>query len=339
MPLPSLPDVTSLDVACRRYRGPADLADIEQVRGAIRAVEPQAWLPGPDSDDGAALEAFCVIVSIRGTAVAYTWMRRWVEADGTRLWLLLGWVDPVARGRGIGRALLAWQEHAAVADALEEYGRVPDKAVLGGNADDDQPATRNLLLAAGYRVAFTVVSMACDTGGSTRTPLPDGCTDVAVEPAMHRRIHAAIEESFQHSHHGHKPRTFEEYMRDVETRQHDTGLWCVAWDGDEVAGVVVAEKVHDNEAILPWVAVRAAWRRRGLAQAMLRTAIARCAAAGAHTVTLTTVEENENRTVRLYEQVGFRVVQRNPRYRKPMPHQMVSPHIPSTDDQGEQAPA
>lgn len=319
MPLLPLPEVTGLDFGCRRYCGPADLADIEQVRAAIRAVEPQAWLPGPDTNDEAALAPFCLIGSMDGSAVAYTWMERWAEADGTRLWLLLGWVDPVARGRRIGRALLAWQERAALAHAVEEHGSVPERAVLGGNADEDQPATRDLLLASGYRVAFTVLSMACETARSTNTSLPDGFADRPVEAWMHRRIHAAVEESFQHSRNGHMPRTFEEYLHDVDTRQHDTGLWCVAWDGDEVAGVVIAEKIRDGEVELPRVAVRAAWRRRGLAQAMLRTVIARCAAGGVHSITLSTVEENENRTVGLYQKAGFRVVQRNPRYRKPLP--------------------
>jgi GNAT superfamily N-acetyltransferase len=313
-----LPDVTDLDLVCRRYRFPADLADIEQIRGAIRVIEPRAWLPGPDAGGEAALEAFCVIGSVNGSAVAYTWMDRWVEADGTRLWLLLGWVDPVARGRGIGRALLTWQERAALGQAIEEHGRVPDAAMFGANADDDQPATRDLLLAAGYRVAFTGVSLVCDARRNAEIGLPDGFADRPVEAAAHRRIHAAIEESFQHSRIGHVPRTFEEYLHDVETRQYDTSQWCVAWDGDDVAGVVIAEKAPGGQVILPWVAVRTPWRRRGLAKAMLRTVIARCAARGVRQVALATNVENENHTVGLYEQVGFRVVQHTPRYRKPM---------------------
>lgn len=323
---PPLPEVPGVGFACRRYRGRADLADIERVRGAVRALEPRAWLPGPDTAHDAFLEPFCLIGSVNGRAVAYTWMQHWVEADGTLLWLPLGWVDPAARGRGIGRALLAWQERAAL-EQVTEGSNVPDQAEFGGNADDDQPATRDLLLAAGYRVAFTVVSMVCDTAGHIQAQLPDGLTDRPVEPSMLRRIHAAVEEAFAHSRHGHVPRSFEEYLCDVDTRQHETGLWCVAWDGDEVAGIAIAEKQRDGEVALPWVAVRTPWRRRGLARAILRTAIARCAADGARTVALTTVEENENHTVSLYESVGFRVIKRHPRYRKPMPRPAVHDHV------------
>lgn len=320
MSSPSLPTVEGLDFTCRPYQGTADLGDIRQVRAAIRALEPRAWLPGPDSRGEAGLERFCLIGSVAGRAVAFTWMVQWAEADGTLMWLLLGGVDPAARGRGIGRALLAWQERAALAHAVEQHGRVPQHAVFGANADDDQPAARDLLLAAGYRVAFTVVSMAltCDAVSSVQAPLPDGLADRPVEAQMHPCIHAAIEEAFAQSRRGHVPRSFEEYLRDVETRRQDPRLWCVAWDGDEVAGVVIAERVSEDEADLPWVAVRAGWRRRGLAQAMLRTVIARCAADAVHTVRISTVQENENQTVRLYEQVGFRVTQRHPRYRKPM---------------------
>lgn len=320
MSSPSLPAVEGLDFTCQPYQGTADLGDIRRIRAAIQVLEPRAWPPGPDTEDEADHERFCLIGSVAGQAVAFTWMVRWAEVDGTLMWLLLGGVDPAARGRGIGRALLSWQERAALAHAVQQHGRVPQRAVFGANADDDQPTARGLLLAAGYRVAFTVVSMAlaCDAVGSVQAPLPGGLADRPVGAQMHRRIHAAIEEAFAQSRRGHVPRSFEEYLRDVEARRQDPHLWCVAWDGDEVAGVVIAERAREGEVNLPWVAVRPGWRRRGLAQAMLRTVIARCAADAVHTVRISTVQENENQTVRLYEQVGFRVTQRHPRYRKPM---------------------
>lgn len=320
MLLPPLPQIAGLDLICRGYSGAADLADIDRVRAAVLAVEPRTGMPGPDTNNEAPFTPFCLIGSLDGSAVAYTWMNRWAEADGTRLWLLGGWVDPCARGRGIGRALLAWQERAALAHAVHEHGRVPQKAMLGANAGEDQATARELLLASGYRVAFTVVSMACGTARRDGAALPHGLIERPVQPDMHRRIHAAIEESFQHSRNGHTPRTFEKYLHDVQTRQHDTSLWCVTWDGDEVAGLVIAGK-SGGGVELPWVAVRAAWRRRGLAQAMLRTVISRCATAGVPSIALETVEENENRTVGLYQSVGFKVIRRNPRYRKPMPRE------------------
>ncbi|GAA1508673.1 GNAT family N-acetyltransferase [Kribbella lupini] len=45
--------------------------------------------------------------------IGCTAMRWWDESDGTRLYLLLGWVEPVFRGRGYGREILAWQEAQA----------------------------------------------------------------------------------------------------------------------------------------------------------------------------------------------------------------------------------
>lgn len=344
MLLPPLPEVAGSDFACRPYQGSADLRDIDCVRAAIRTVEPHAWLPGPDTSGKPELEPFCLIGYLRKpddhiySPVAYTWMQQWSEADGTRLWLLLGWVDPAARRRGVGRVLLAWQEQAALAHAVEEYGRVPEQAAFGGNADDDQPAARDLLLAAGYRMAFTVVNLACDPAGvasAAPVALPDGLTERPLDhDSMHPRIHAAIEEAFQHSRNGHVPRTFEQYLHEVESREADTDLWCVAWDGDEVAGVVVVGTRGDGSREIPWVAVRPAWRRRGLAEAMLRRVLARCAAAGVCSLAIATVQENQNQTVALYQKVGFQVVRRSPRYRKPCP---TAPSDNDHDDTGESA--
>ena len=67
----------------------------------------------------------------------------------------------------------------------------------------------------------------------------------------------------------------------------DTSLWRVAWDGDEVAGL--RHDVHlaeENETLglrrgwLEHVSVRRPWRRRGLASALIASALAGCARPG-----------------------------------------------------------
>ena len=113
-------------------------------------------------------------------------------------------------------------------------------------------------------------------------------------------------------------RTFDDYRRDVVERQSNTCLWCVAWDGEQVAGVVINETGESGTGLTPWVAVRAPYRRRGLATALVRTGLARCAAAGLERVRISTVLENANQTVGFYERMGYREVVRKPRYRRPL---------------------
>lgn len=169
---------------------------------------------------------------------------------------------------------------------------------------------------------FNVAELACDPAAVSTgaVALPTGLTERPVTEADHRLIHAAIEESFAVGSHAHIARSYHRYRRDVAKGQADTDLRCLAWDGDELAGAVLAAVRPDGAAEITWVVVRRPWRRRGIAYAMLRTVLARCASAGLTRVVITTVMENVNQTFTLYERAGFREVRRLPRYRKPFPN-------------------
>lgn len=65
------------------------------------------------------------------------------------------------------------------------------------------------------------------------------------------------------------------------------------------------------------VGVRPDWRRRGLASALLRTNHAGLWEYGVRTASLWTILENPTGSVALYESLGYRITDRQPRYRKP----------------------
>jgi mycothiol synthase len=249
---------------------------------------------------------------VDGVPVGSSWMDWWDEQDGTRLYVLRGDVDARWRRRGIGRSLLAAQEELAAA----HWRAHPDaaRALLGANADDDRPDVQALLRAAGYRIRFTVVELARATAGADPAPLPGGLTLRDVEEDHHPLIHRLIQDCFADSGNGQQGRDWAGYRRDVR----DTDLWLVAWYGDEIAALVVNERSGDGTADSPWVAVAPAWRRRGVAQVLLRHSLRRLAAHGIRTATIRTVQENRNRTVELYEKAGYRVTARHPRWAKPL---------------------
>ena len=68
----------------------------------------------------------------------------------------------------------------------------------------------------------------------------------------------------------------------------------------------------------PWVAVLPAWCRRGVARILLQRSLRRLAEHGVTTATIRTVQENTNHTVALYQEAGYRVTARHPRYAKPI---------------------
>ncbi|WP_196279478.1 GNAT family N-acetyltransferase [Catellatospora vulcania] len=98
----------------------------------------------------------------------------------------------------------------------------------------------------------------------------------------------------------------------------DTELWAVAWAGDEIAGLATAERTGSRSADSPWVAVRPAYRRQGLALALVTRSLAAMREHGVTYAAIRTVAENPHRTVALYERAGYEVGRRMPRYRKPL---------------------
>lgn len=294
-------------VRIRPY-GPADAQAVAAVRAALADAEGPVWRPVPEPGRS-------LVARLHGRTVGYTYLCRWTEADATRLYLLLGWVLPAFRRRGIGTALLAGQERQAV--ALDAGRTPPGVAMFGGNAEPDQPDVRALLVGHGYRVAFTVVELAATPTPQPPVVLPPGVALRPVEPQQHERIHAAIESSFADSRHGHTPRQLDEYLRD-EVTGADLDLWQVAWAGEQVAGVVIGRTHPDRPATVPWVAVPPGWRRRGVASALLRAELQAMAHRGVPEVRISTVAENPHRTVALYQRTGFQVVDHHPRYRKPL---------------------
>jgi ribosomal protein S18 acetylase RimI-like enzyme len=85
-----------------------------------------------------------------------------------------------------------------------------------------------------------------------------------------------------------------------------------------VAAVIINERRKDGSVDTPWVAVLPGWRRRGVARALLQRNLRQLADHGVPKAVIRTVQENTNHTVALYEEAGYRVTARHPRYGKPL---------------------
>jgi len=103
----------------------------------------------------------------------------------------------------------------------------------------------------------------------------------------------------------------------------DTGLWRVAWDGDEVAGSVMNFIYPaENDALgvrrgwLDHVSVRRPWRRRGLASALIVASLHALRDAGMTEAALGVDAENPTGALQLYEGLGFLRTKRDLNYSK-----------------------
>jgi mycothiol synthase len=111
------------------------------------------------------------------------------------------------------------------------------------------------------------------------------------------------------SHHEITPMVFREFH--LQRRGFDPALWRLAWRAGALAGIALAYARGPGEPDLGWISVLAvspAWRRRGLGEALLRSAICELHARGVRRVGLGVDTRNETGALRLYERVGMHVV-------------------------------
>jgi mycothiol synthase len=241
--------------------------------------------------------------------------------DDTSVYFMEGKVHPSHRRHGIGRALLRYnmarlRDVAARQDDAE--GREFGSWIAAGEV-----GARVLLESEGFvPVRFGFAMRRPNLNDLPAVALPDGVTIRPVEAAHHRAIFDADNEAFR-DHWGHREQREEDFRFLFGHPSLDTRLWRVAWDGDEVAGSVLAfifetenAKLRVKRGWLERVSVRRPWRRRGLARALIVSALAGLRHAGMGEAMLGVDSENPTGALQLYESLGFEAHDRGTAYRK-----------------------
>jgi ribosomal protein S18 acetylase RimI-like enzyme len=265
-----------------------------------------------------------VLVELDGRVVGFADVRHAPDSDGTQVYAVIGALHPDVRRRGIGTALLAHNE----ARARERAGsEVPDGApiLLHAWSTDTAPGTNALLEGAGFEVARYFFDMVRPTLDDVpEMPMPAGLEVRPVVPADHRAIFDADVEAVRDHWGGvdESDHAFERFFAGPEYRPE---LWRVAWDGDQVAGVVMVVELgayneeHGARRILvDGVSVRRPWRRRGLARSLVADALRGAAELGFTSATLGVDAANPTGALGVYEAIGFAVEPRSRAYRRPL---------------------
>jgi ribosomal protein S18 acetylase RimI-like enzyme len=327
-----LPDPPAIPGLCFRHpRGEQDagaLAALSARRVELGAGDPYSTLESLPTreeiraalDQAAAAQQLDhrLVTEVNGQAAAHCRIESWHEEDGRWVYHLIGWVLPEWRGRGIGTALLHWGEERARRLASAEHPG--ERFEFAGTASSVEPEAKALLLNEGYSFGYTTLEMDLDPAAPLlEVPLPPG---IEIRPALPEHIMligASIAESYRDEFPGDRFRdTHSEAAGQTEwysSPVHDLSLWRVGWDGDQVAGQVLP-MIERGMAIIDEVSVRPAWRRRGLARALLTHALRELRARGRSVVRLTTNLEFRTRASDLYESLGFHVIKSLPQYRK-----------------------
>ncbi len=265
-----------------------------------------------------------LVAEVDGRAVGFAAGYR-VERGGALVCETWGAVVPEHRRRGIGTALARATRSRLAAEAAADPR--PGPRELRSYALDVEQGELALLAAEGYVPIRYGFEMRRPISGSLPDrPLPAGMDLRPVTPDLHRAIFDADEEAFR-DHWGHRQATEGDFVATFEGPDIDPSLWCVAWDGDEVAGVVMnAIYTAENEALgirrgwLEHVSVRRRWRGRGLAKSLCAASFRVLRAKGMDEAWLGVDGSNPTGALQLYEGLGFLVARRWRAYGRPLEH-------------------
>ncbi len=324
---PVFPQLGGVDF--RAFRGESDYSEIARIftacakgQGSDRVATAEGIAAMYEHLERSDLTRDFLVAEVNARAVAYSRVEWGQEADGPCVYFQICFVDPGFGGRGIGSALLAWNEQRLREIAAEHDA--PEK-VLQTWVDDRDAAATTLFRDAGFE-PFTysaeMVRPSVDDLPDHR--LPDGLEIRTVSDDQLRTIWKAEAEAFR-DHWGYIEPTEDSYASWLAFPYNDPTLWKVAWDGENVAGQVrsfidtAQNKEYDRRrGYTESISTARRWRARGVAKALIVESIRELAARGMTEVALGVHTENPNGAFDLYAGLGYEVVSRSTTYRKPL---------------------
>jgi len=270
-------------------------------------------------------ETDMLFVEVDGDVVGYSrvWWQK--EITGKRIYMHFAHLLPEWRGLGIRRAMLQRSEERIREIAAGQPPGGPD--VFGAFAADTETHWESLLQETGYEgVRFSYSMVRPDLDDLPDLPLPPGLEVRPVKPEHVDLIWAAAQEAFR-DHWGYSDDEWSlENLRSwQESPTYDPALWQIAWDGDEVAGMVqnFIDRAENEEygrqrGYTEGISVRRPWRRQGLAKALIARSFRVLKQQGMAEAALGVDAQNPNGALQLYKSLGFRVVKRHTTYRRPL---------------------
>lgn len=226
---------------------------------------------------------------------------------------LVASIDPAWRGRGLGRALLVWQDDRA-RQILTHLGQsLPGR--IAAYVDEHLEDRRRLYAAAGFspKRTFRIMRRALGDGEPEAFPIPEGVEIRAWSPEIDEAVRLAHNETFI-DHWGSQPVTetsWQEYFHtDLEP---SWSMVAVDERTGEVAGyALTARHEHQwtalgrSEGFTEVVGVRRNYRGAGLAKALLSAVHVALHRDGIEVAALDVDDENPSGAHRFYERMGYR---------------------------------
>lgn len=329
MALPELVDIT--------WRGFGGEADYAKIHAVLHACKEADGLERSETVEEIAnnyshlhnceTEKDMLFAESEEGVAGYT--RVWWEIQGDGKWIgfSIGFVRPEWRRRGIGTALLGFGEFrlSQIAGKLKQSdGLATDTpCMVDIYLMESERDTRALLECHDFKIVRSSYEMVRpDLENITEFPLAPGVEVRPYQPEHLRVIWEASNEAFQ-DHWGYIAEPWEAYERMQTDPTFEPSLWRVAWQGDQVAGMVLnfINKAENEEykrlrGYTENICVRRPWRKQGLAKALIARSLQTIKDQGMTEAALGVDTENTSGATHLYELMGYRVVKRGDLFRK-----------------------
>ncbi len=243
--------------------------------------------------------------------IGYGFIRSWTEDNGTRVFLVDGYIAPAFRRRGLGTSLMIWLERNAV-DLARSVGN-SEYVVLGGNASSVQPDKRALLERFDFKHVFTQIEMRLATEPDERLlPTEYSLRDITVNDAeklidLTGAVWAGRDFFTMH--------TVDGFRGWLSRSQLD--LFQVAEDAIGIVGFVASSR-SGAVAEIEDVQVHPRAQRKGIATSLVSQNITRLRDLGVEEIRLNTEAHDPAGARSLYEKLGFELHREYLRFRKPL---------------------
>jgi len=326
--IPEIPDITGLRF--RYFQGESDFANILAVFNACKDVDGVDYTMTSEniSHHYEHLERSdpftdLIFVEIDNKVIGYGRVGWYPEDAGDRIYYGLGWVIPTWRRKGIGTAILKFIEHRSREIAADHPQG--SKKYYQNDHNNERGDVAHLLKNNRYKEVRWGYEMA----RLIAEPLPEVSLpeELVVRPVpknRYRDLFDAQNEAFR-DHWGHVEATEEDFQRFLSDPTFNPSLWKVAWDQDQVAGMVlnyVSEEENSEyqrkRGYTEYISVRRPYRRQGLARCLLVMSIKMFQEIGMEETALGVDAQNPNHALSLYEGVGYKVNKKFITYRKPL---------------------
>jgi mycothiol synthase len=248
-------------------------------------------------------------------------------ANSARIYPQVGFLLPEWREPGVWSALVG--EGDRLIRALASGHPSLSERYFQGWAAESQTQWIAALTAEGYEAARHFRNMVRPLESvpePEQVPLPTGLEVRPVQAADMRKIWETQAEVTRGLFEYVAEQWSEErYCGWLADPSHTPRLWQVAWDGDQVAGMVLA-RIDEAENLgrgrkrgyTEHVFVRTPWRRRGLARALLTRSLRLLKEQGMNEAELGVDSENESGAYGFYERMGYVTERTDIWFRKPL---------------------